>query len=80
MTESVSNAEQVAAGLTEAQRGAILNAAPGATPKPLFVPVYRDMGRLAASLRDLGLAKVHARGTALTRLGLAVREILRREA
>lgn len=64
MTETTPNAEKIARSLTEAQRNALL-----------FPNGYHDPNTVKA-IRRKGLMQ----GAALTETGLAVREILRREA
>lgn len=56
----------VIAGLNQSEKNAIIAAA-------VLLPAYRDMGRMAASLVELKLAKPVLGGHALTPLGKRVR-------
>lgn len=73
----VKTAEQIAAGLTEAQRKHVLAANPSSTDHRILVlPILRDCGKMSASLVELGIAGWSRQGGALNKLGKTVRAIL----
>lgn len=64
------DAEQIARGLSEAQKRAVMSAYRLANSTGYILPSYRDRGALVASIISLGLATDLKR---LNRNGLAVR-------
>lgn len=73
-------AEEIAAGLTKAQREAVLGAEQAhGTNAIMVLPLYRDGGRTSRSLVDLRIAGYSSRGAALNKLGKQVRAILERQ-
>jgi hypothetical protein len=73
------DAEAIAAKLTEAQRRAILGAESDGELGNLFIRTrFRDCGVSAKGLHALGLTTIVWSGLMLNQLGLAVRQLLER--
>lgn len=66
--------------LTDAQKRALLAAKKYTETRRRgwFIPTYRDMGKMAASLAKLGLTMTH-RDEKLSPLGLSVRSLLEKQ-
>lgn len=68
-----SEAERIAAGLSEAQSQTLLRAKANNKCDGYHLPQHRDGGRMKHSLFNLGLCSITGR---ITVLGLAVRKVL----
>ena len=63
MMDDMAEAKRIAAGLSKAQRGAIMRAAaPPSAAKPFYIPIFRDGGEIARALRAQRLARLFDRG------------------
>lgn len=75
-TPDTKDPELIAAGLTEAERRDIMFAEPGGELGNYFIRRYRDGGKRAKAIHELGLTTIVWSGLMLNEIGLAVRRIL----